>query len=80
MLFAIFILYIYLFLWLRMASDGSIPPAVQEVEVTSEVLEEAEKSKPHKDDETGPQERVELEKKDVPQEKTNAAQDNAHEK
>jgi hypothetical protein len=63
-----------------MAGDGNIPPAVQEVEVTSKVLEEAEKPKAHKDDEAGPQERAELEKKDVPQEETNVAQDNAHEK
>jgi hypothetical protein len=63
-----------------MASDGNIPPAVQEVEVTSKVLEEAEKPKSHKDNETGPQERAALEKNDVPQEETNAEQDNAHKK
>jgi hypothetical protein len=63
-----------------MASNGNIPPAVPETEVTSEVLEEAEKPKSHKNDETGAQDRAELEKKDVPQEKTNAAQDNAPKK
>lgn len=61
----------------RMAGDGDIPPAVQEVEVPSEVLEEAEKPKSHKDVEADPQERAELEKKDVPQGETNVAQDNA---
>ncbi|PNF29974.1 NudC domain-containing protein 3 [Cryptotermes secundus] len=62
----------------RMASDGNIPPAGQEVEVTSKVLEEAEKPKSRKDDETGTQERAELEKKDVPQGEINAGQNNAH--
>jgi hypothetical protein len=79
-LFVSFILFIYLFFCLRMAGDGNVPPAVQEVEVTSKVLEEAEKPKTHKDVETEPQERAELEKKDIPQEETNAAQDNARNK
>ena len=64
----------------RMCSNGSIPPAVQEIDVTTEVVEETEKPKSDKEDGTGAQDTAVLEKKAAPQEETSAAQDNASEK
>lgn len=64
----------------RMCSDGSIPPAVQETDVTTEVVEETEKSKSDKEDGTGAQDTAVSEKEAAPQEETSAAQDNASEK
>jgi hypothetical protein len=62
-----------------MLSDEDIRPAIQEIEVTSEVAEE-EKPTSHKENETGPQATAMLEKNEAPQEKTNAAQDKASKK
>jgi hypothetical protein len=64
----------------RMRSDGSIPPAVQETDVTREVVEKAEKPESDKEVGTGGQETAVLEKKTAPQEETSAAQDNASKK
>ena len=64
----------------RVCSDGSIPPAVQEIDVTTEVVEETEKPKSGKEDGTGVQDPAVLEKKPAPQEETSAAQDNASRK
>jgi hypothetical protein len=63
-----------------MCSDGGIPSAVQEIDITKEVVEETEKPKPDKEDGTVAQDITVLEKKAAPQEKTSAAQDNASKK
>jgi hypothetical protein len=60
----------------RMCSDGSIPPAVQEMDVTTEVVEETEKPESDKEDGAGAQDTAVLEKKAAPQEETSKAQDN----
>jgi hypothetical protein len=64
----------------RMCGDGSIPPTVQEINVTTEVVEVTEKPKSDKDDDTGAQDTAILEKKAAPQEETSVAQDNASKK
>lgn len=61
-------------------SDGNIPPAVQEIEVATEVVEETEKPKSDKEDGTGAKDSAVLGKKDAPQEETSAAKDNAAKK
>jgi hypothetical protein len=58
-----------------MWSDGDIPPAVQEIEVASDI-EDGEKLKPQ-NDKTGPLETVVLEKKDSIREETNGTHDSA---
>jgi hypothetical protein len=63
-----------------MCSDGNIPPAVQEIEVATEVVEETEKPKSDKEDGTGAKDSAVLGKKDAPQEETSAAKDNAAKK
>jgi hypothetical protein len=63
-----------------MCSDGSIPPAVQEVEVGTEVVEETEKPKSDKEGGTGVQDTAVLGKKAAPQEETSVAQDNGSKK
>jgi hypothetical protein len=64
----------------RMCSDGSIPPAVQEIDVATEVVEETEKPESDKKDGTGARDRAVLEKKAAPQEETSAAQNNVSKK
>jgi hypothetical protein len=62
---------------LKITSNGHIRPAIQEVEVTSEDIEEDTKPTSHKENEIGSQPTAELEKKAAPQEKTGAPEDNA---
>jgi hypothetical protein len=64
----------------RMCSDGSILPAVREIDFTTEVVEETEKPESDKEDGTGGQDTALLEKKTAPQEETCSAQDNASKK
>jgi hypothetical protein len=64
----------------RMCGDGSIPPAVQEIDVTTEVVEETDKPEFDKEDGTGAEDTAVLEKKAAPQEETSKAEDNASEK
>jgi hypothetical protein len=63
-----------------MSSDGNIPPAVQQIEVTTEVVEETEKPKSDKEVGTGTKETAVLGKKDAPQEETNTPLDNVAKK
>lgn len=63
-----------------MCGDENIPPAVQETDVTTEVVEVTEKLKSDKEHDTGAQDTAVLEKKAAPQEETSAAQDNASKK
>jgi hypothetical protein len=58
-----------------MCSDGSIPLSVREIDVTTEVVEETEKSGSEREDGTGGQDTAVLEKKTAPQEETSAAQE-----